>query len=156
MIVVDIPMANGLPVIATAALIKKEGDSGWYSAHFAPVDKLWVMLFSNSPGSFLAIPNTPSLVSRLPNGVAWQAFLRSPAGRKWRHWAVDGTDADGVVTGRRVVATEDVSAADASEAKPWTMGGVTVTRAMPTLPSVCGQPKGFLEAQIQITRGAQP
>jgi len=141
-----------LPVVPGAALVKREGSSGYYSAHFDPVEELWVMLYRVGPGKFLAIPSAPRLLNRLPDGVAWRVWRRRAAMRRgWRHWRIDGTDADGAFSGRVLRSTADVPDDDATEGEPWTVDGVTITRARMTLPSVCGQRDGraFLRDEIE-------
>ena len=127
--IVTIPMSGGLPVIPEAALIKKEGNSGWYSAHFAPVNRLWVMLFEFESGRFLVDPVDSDLLKHLPNGTAWNR-------RAWNRWRVEAS-ADEEAVGR-VVRMTTVPGQDASNGSPWTGDGVTFTRATPVLPTACG------------------
>lgn len=160
MIVVNLPMSNGLPVVNSSALVKREGDSGYYSVHFHPVEQLWVMLYRVGAGRFLAVPNKPRLLNRLPDGVPWRVWIRrAPARRAWKHWRVEGTErvagagADTAVSERMVVIDDDTPDDDATDQAPWSVDGVTVTRARPTLPSVCGQrnPRAFLRDQVEAS-----
>ncbi len=129
MILVDIPMSRGLPVIAGAALVKREGDSGWHSVHFDPVEELWVMLYEYETGQFVAHPNDDRLMSQLPDGTEWSR-------RAWTRWRIEaGADADRVGA---VVKIETVPTEDASDINPWTVDGSTVTRATPVMDGMCG------------------
>lgn len=127
--VVTLPMVDGLPVISSAKLIKREGKSGWYSVHFAPVNKLWIMLYEFSPGTFLAFPNDDQLMRALPNGDPWDERL-------WKQWQIEEA-ADSEIVGR-MVELDTVSTRDATVAKPWTVDGTSVTRAIPVMRSRCG------------------
>ena len=129
--VVTVPIARGLPVIPGAALIKKEGNSGWYSVHFEPVNKRWIMLYELSwaPGTFLVYPNDDSLLRALPVGSAFDR-------RAWRLWRVRAAADEGRVG--ELLQIDVVPSRDPSDAEPWVIDGVSVTKADPVLRSRCG------------------
>ncbi len=140
MIVITLPVADGLPVIRGALITKREGKSGYVSVHCKPVNSRWVMLFERRPGRYVVTYCHPKLRGCLPDGISWDDFCKTAAIRKWRTWHVEGTDGEGQVRNRVVRATVDVPTRDATDAEPWTLEGVRVTRAVPTLPSLCGEP----------------
>ena len=148
--VVTLPVATvdgfTLPVIPGAVLIKQEGDSGYYSAHFTPVSRRWIILYQFAPGRFAAEANDPGLLSELPAGVQWADFLASPGVVDWRTWRVGGTDARGAFAGR--VATFSGKVPRARPGVRWSLDGMTINDALPTLPSVCAQrdPAAYLQA----------
>ncbi len=165
--VLTLPEVDGLPVVAGASLIKKEANSGWYSVHFAPVDKLWVMLFRVGRGKYLAAPNSPEAAAAMPEApsVRWSAYRRRPAvRRKWRHWVARGTEDGKPFTRRRLHTASDASIADIPDddrggrAFPRTVGATEVEWATMTLPSVCGQHRNFLADEVEDTEPepAQP
>lgn len=139
MIVVTLPVRDGLPVVGGSELTKREGSSGWVSVHFAPVNKYWVMLYDIGGGNFLAIPSDDALLTRLPAGTQWETYKTTAAIRSWKWWHVYGSDEDGSVRGRVVRTETDVPSREASEEEPWALEGVTATSAVATLPSICGQ-----------------
>ncbi len=167
MIVVELAEVAGLPVVNGAALVKREGASGWYSVHFAPVNKLWVMLFRVGRGKYLAVPSSPEAAAEMPEvpSVRWSAYRRRPAvRRKWRHWVARGTEDGKPFTRRRLRTDKESTISDIPDdesggrAFPRTVGATEVEWATMTLPSVCGQRKNFLADEVEDTepRPAQP
>ncbi len=156
--VLTLDTVDGLPVVEGAALVKKEGASGWVSVHFAPVNKLWVMLFRVGRGKYLAIPSSPEAAAEMPNvpSIRWKRYRERPAvRRKWKHWVGRGTDEEGKPFSRRRLSmtkdatTRDIPDEGGGRAFPKAIGDAEVEWATMTLPSVCAQHKNFLADEVE-------
>jgi hypothetical protein len=162
MVIVTLPMSEAvpaagedpgvpaLPIVQKATIVKREGGSGYYSVHFTR--NRFVVLFQFAPGKFIVTRiNGQGIRNRLPESITWGDFLRSAAGRKWRHWRVRR---QGEAQDERVQFTQDVPEADATDEAPWSHEGMTITMARPTLPSVCGERRArtFLANTVEVSR----
>ncbi len=140
------PGIPALPIIPSAELVKKEANSGWYSAHFDPVSKRWIMLYELpwAAGTFLADANDDGLMRALPPGEVFDA-------RKWKLWEIEAADDSGSEEGSelvgQIVELRTVPTRDASDAEPWTVDGRVVTRARPVMRSRCGHVRSVVLAE---------
>lgn len=129
---------NGrLKPVLEGARVTPNADN-WYDAHFK---KGWYHLKRTGPGEYLAfaVGEVPAL-----EGTEWAEYRQTADFSRWPDWKIDGDvpnpEGPGTrsVTGLRIRLEGQLPPQAASQANPWRIRGMTITRAVPTLSSVIG------------------
>ena len=140
----DVPVEDGpdimVPDVSGAAFVIRETEL-LFNAYFGPASptyQRWLSMQALGGGQFVVSAHgLPE-----PSGPSFRTWAADPANRnKVKYWRIEGTRVDpelGVVPVNSVQEIRTPPPDEARVDKPWTVRGMTITKATPTIGSECG------------------